>query len=156
MTEVIKFRRAVTLGRKAYTALKRSQFDLGDVAAQVEQITYGEQTIATLAQEIAGDDLSAKTLMNYRTVALAYPPEYRSDNSFSVHEILAAQDDRWDLVNGPSPSGNDLWTVAEAKGLRDERNGKAPKDPERPGGPGGPGGPGRAGEHAGQALRESG
>lgn len=79
----------------------------GDLAAAVDT-RYGEQTLQRYA-----DDVGVKydTLSEYRRVALAFPQmSRRLGISWSVHQALAAQTNRFELI-----ASRDDWTLAAAR-----------------------------------------
>ncbi len=80
----------VKQGRQA----AKSQWTLGDLASKVE-IAYGEGKLQEYAEDIGVD---YRTLLDYRTVARAYEKSERSELPWSVHRVLASQDDRAALV----------------------------------------------------------
>jgi len=76
-------------------AIDGFQWRLGDLAAEVEK-SYSESSLAAYAVEIG---VNFATLESYRTIAAAYPQKSRRlDFSWSVHQALAAQPDRLELV----------------------------------------------------------
>jgi hypothetical protein len=83
----------VKQGRQA----AKSQWTLGDLASRVE-IAYGDGKLQEYAEDIGVD---YRTLLDYRTVARAYEKSERSDLPWSVHRVLAAQEDRVKLVTDP-------------------------------------------------------
>jgi hypothetical protein len=102
-----KYNAAVKSARTALRSASNANWKLGDLASEVSAV-YGDQTI----QRFAGDlDVAYKTLLNYRTIATAYAPSERSENSFTVHEILAPLDDHVALVSAK------IWTTREAREL---------------------------------------
>lgn len=80
----------VKQGRQA----AKSQWTIGDLAIKVE-VNYGEGDIQQYAEDIGVD---YRTLLDYRTVARAYLKSERSELPWSVHRVLASQDDRIELV----------------------------------------------------------
>lgn len=80
----------VNQGRKA----AKAQWTLGDLAKRVE-VAYGEGRLQEYAEDIGVD---YRTLLDYRTVARAYEKSERSELPWSVHRVLASQEDRVALV----------------------------------------------------------
>jgi len=79
-----------------------------------DRAEYGDQTLQRFADEVGR---SYKTLLNWATVAGAYPQNSRRrEVPFSVYAALASQDDRLDLIKDWS------GTVAEAEQLVSNRN----------------------------------
>jgi hypothetical protein len=100
----------VELGRQVVHA---AQWAFGDLACAVET-GYGESRLQEFAADIG---LRYETLLNYRTVARAFPQSSRRrELSFGVHQALAGQDDRTGLI-----ASRDDWTVASARDLASER-----------------------------------
>lgn len=93
----------VKQGRQA----AKSQWTLGDLASKVET-SYGEGKLQEYADDIG---VEYRTLLDYRRVALAYEKSERSDLPWSVHAILAPQDDRAGLVK------DDKLTASVARAL---------------------------------------
>jgi hypothetical protein len=69
-----------------------SQWTLGDLACEVEK-SYGEDKLGEFAEDIG---VPFRSLDDYRRGARAYSLKSRNvtGNSFAVHLIFAAQDDR--------------------------------------------------------------
>jgi hypothetical protein len=120
MSRTITFETAVTRGRRAVMAQGKANWALGDIAASVKP-EYGEETVQKLAEAIF---VNYNSLLNYRTIASAYAPEERTDNSFSVHEIFAPLADHVALV------AEKIWTVSEARALVASRKTGDVIDPE--------------------------
>ena len=98
----------------------RSAWLYGDLACAVET-GYGDGTLARFAADIS---VNYETLLNYRTVAKAYPQSSRRrELSFGVHQAFASQSDRLELV------GSREWTVAQARELIAGRRGPSPLPP---------------------------
>jgi hypothetical protein len=88
----------------------------GDIALAV-QVTYGGGELAEFAQRVR---VATGTLEEYRRVAAAWPGKSRRiDISWSVHQILATQDDRAELL-----ASRETWTAADARRVLKERNPK--------------------------------
>jgi len=84
----------------------------GDLACAVET-SYGNGTLERYAADIGVD---CKTLLNRRAVARAFPQSSRRrEVSFGVHEALAAQPDRLELL------ADREWTVMQARELAASR-----------------------------------
>jgi protein gp37 len=87
----------------------RSAWWKGDLALAVET-SYGEHTLERYATDVGTDYGALKTL---RAVSRAWPEKVRRLNiSWSVHQALAAQADRAELV-----ASRDDWKLAEAREL---------------------------------------
>lgn len=86
-----------------------SKWYLGALASMVgRSAKYGEHKVDDLADAA---DIKPSTLKDYRWVWDAYDHEkvVRSNNSWSVYKIFAAQDDRFELVE------REGWTAATAQ-----------------------------------------
>ncbi|MCC3769627.1 DUF6192 family protein [Streptomyces sp. UNOC14_S4] len=58
--------------------------------------------------------INVHTLIDYRHVAVKWPPEHRApDVSWSIHRALDALDDRFELISNP-PRGTVKWTEDKA------------------------------------------
>ncbi len=119
----------VDAGREARQHADTMQWVEGDLALQVEALPGDERprdpdTGAFIADEAKAlkryaDDvgLPYSTLKTYRRVAEAWPSTTRAHASWAVHQVLAAQDDRFDLVS------NDLSVRQAQKMVRDRTTG---------------------------------
>lgn len=86
----------------------KSQWTLGDLASKVET-HYGEESLQQYADDIG---VEYNALKGYRTVARAYELGTRiPDVAWSVHRILAGQDDRTELIQDTE------LTAAAARGI---------------------------------------
>jgi hypothetical protein len=75
---------------------------------------YGEATLERYSADVG---VPYETIKRLRSVAAAYPQTGRRlPISWSVHQALAAQDDRLELV-----AARDDWTVAQARELVEQR-----------------------------------
>lgn len=80
---------------------------LGDLACGVE-VKWGDGSLRQYASDIG---VEHKTLEQFRTVSKAYKSEERSsDCTWSLHKVLASQDDRLELL-----ASGDYPTVAKAR-----------------------------------------
>jgi hypothetical protein len=112
---------AVTRGRKAIAAQDKTNFTLGDIAAAVETVTYGEGTIQRLADDLG---VEYRTLMDFRKVSRQYAPAERSAlNTWTVHQIFGRQPKRAELVAARK------WTTPEARAEVKRLNGSDETDP---------------------------
>jgi hypothetical protein len=95
----------VDLGRQFHHHLSLFRWALGDIAAHVE-ISYGEGRLQQYASDLG---IEYETLRVYRWVSQQYPQSVRRVTlSWSVHRVLAAEEDRLDLIQSN-------YTVAGAK-----------------------------------------
>jgi hypothetical protein len=86
----------------------RSAWLYGDLACGVET-SYGEGTLAKYAVDIG---VGYDVLREYRRIASAFPQNERAlAFSFGVHQALASQPDRLELLRSRR------WTIAEAREL---------------------------------------
>jgi hypothetical protein len=115
-TPTVKYDVAVTRGRKIVATEAKTSWSLGDLGNQVE-VKYAENNLGQFADDIG---IKLATLRNYCTIARKYPKDQRSLNSFEVHAIFSAFDNRVELVQ------SQIWTVTEARAKRDELNGIVP------------------------------
>lgn len=89
------------------------QWTLGDLACEVET-TYGDHTLQEYAEAIG---VPYKSLLAYRTVAQAFPEGSRNlEISWSVHQVLASQDDRSMIMKWPADT-----TVKDTRKLVNDR-----------------------------------
>ena len=126
----VRYASAVSRGRTAWNAASRSLWTLAELAATVET-KYADKTLDKLAADIAGEDLSGKTLANYATTWRAYVTEdsdgrdTEHGNAFSVHEKFNTLEDRVVLVTSRH------WSAREAADLVKSRKNPVPEgDPE--------------------------
>jgi hypothetical protein len=97
------------------------QWVKGDLALLI-MTKYGDQTLKKFATDV---DVTLATLESYRTVAAAWPQKSRRlDIPWSVHQVLASQPDREELLANPAWPGKP-WTVAAARLLVQERKAQA-------------------------------
>jgi hypothetical protein len=95
--------------------ISNHQWKLGDLAREVET-NYGENSLAKYATAL---NMEYNTLRRYRDVAKAFPESATRVADWSVCRELAAQSDRVELV------ASKQWTVAEARGLVNQRKREA-------------------------------
>lgn len=94
------------LGRQANQTRENSQWILGDLALEVE-VTYGGDSIGKFAREINAEK---ETIMRYRTVAKAWPPELREKFKNVDGEYLVSH--RHFMI--ATPMANREWWVEQA------------------------------------------
>lgn len=82
-------------GKEVLAIQESSQWELGDLACGVEA-KYKEDRLGQFARDLG---VNAKTLMNYRAIARAYPrSSRRRELSFSVAGELVGETDRLELA----------------------------------------------------------
>ena len=91
----ISWEEAVSRGMELREAKDNSQWDLGDLALEVDAV-YGQDSIGKFSNEIL---INKKSLQQYRRVASAFPPNKRSKYlSHRHHMILAPRKDRFEWL----------------------------------------------------------
>jgi len=119
----LRYEDFVAIGRAVESS---RNFLLGDLACGVEA-RYGDAKLQEYARDIG---VEYRTLLNFRTVARAYPElSRRRELSFGTHQALASQPDRLDLIRS-----GDYPTVAKARELVVRRN-QGSDSPVAPGEP---------------------
>jgi hypothetical protein len=109
--EMTWFIELVAEGRRLVAEQGAANWRLGDLAAQV-QTRYGRRTLARFADAIG---IEPATLRAYTATARAWPfVERQTEVSWSVHFILNAQPDRFELIER-------VATCSEARRLVAER-----------------------------------
>lgn len=111
----------VTSIRKHVMEQSHSQWKIGDDALEAAPMgtdhtkTGIGQVIEALAEDVG--TIAPETLMKYRGVASQWPEARRraSDRAWSVHETLAHQPDRFDIIH-------EIRTRAEARKIVQTRN----------------------------------
>lgn len=118
-------------GRSLVEQELRIQFALGDLTLRMVSADKGPgggdrgvfRVLSRYADEIG---LPYSTLVGYRHMSLAWPPEKRNPTvSFSIQRALDAHPDRWTLIFEP-PEGLIEWTLDAALRFAERR----PKTPE--------------------------
>lgn len=101
----------------------RANWVKGEIAARVVT-RYGENTLAEFAEK-TGE--SVTSLRAYRTVRQKWDENSRRlEISWSVHQALASQEDRADLI-----ASQETWTVDQARALVSERRAQAAESERR-------------------------
>ncbi|CAM5666784.1 hypothetical protein KAURM247S_03983 [Kitasatospora aureofaciens] len=110
--------RFVKQGRDLVEEESRVQFRLGDLTLKMVPVqrpgnhTRGVFPVLDRFADAIG--INVHTLLGYRHVSTAWPPEKRAEGvSWSIHRALDALDDRFDLITNP-PRGVDQWTEDKA------------------------------------------
>lgn len=89
-----RYNRAVAKGRTAIASQGKFNWVIGDLALTVASV-YGDGTVKQFADDL---DVAPGTVYDFRKVAEKYAPADRGVASWTVHQILAGQDDRAELV----------------------------------------------------------
>ncbi|MEU2840932.1 DUF6192 family protein [Streptomyces sp. NPDC007076] len=120
--------RYVRQGRDLVQEESRIQFELGDLALKMVPIgedgrTHGVFIVLDRYADQIGSNVH--TLMEYRAVAHAWPPDQRvPDVAWSVHRAFDALEDRFEVILHP-PKGAGRWTEDAAL----SRAGRLPSHP---------------------------
>lgn len=125
----------VEAGREARKQIDGHQWTEGDLAMDVEALPPNERPRDPETGEFLADqnqalkryatdiDMSYGTLQNYRRVSDAWPRSARADGvGHKVHEVLATQPDRFDLIH-------EGMSVREARTLVRKRNAASVHEP---------------------------
>lgn len=124
INEVISWEEAVSIGMELRLAKDNSQWDLGDLASKVETV-YGTDAIGKLANDIG---LNKKSMMQYRRVSQAFPPNQRLDIlSHRHHMILAPREDRLEWLQ---QAADNSWSTMQLTRELALADGKEVKDEE--------------------------
>jgi hypothetical protein len=105
-----RYNTAVRQGRAAIASQYKFNWVLGDLALKVAT-TYGASTIERFAADL---DVPGKSLYDFRKVAEQYPADQRGVASWTVHQILGREDDRFELVQ-------EAMTTAAARAIVQSR-----------------------------------
>ena len=115
----MSWEQAISIGMQLREAKDNSQWQLGDLAANVEK-KYGTNALEKFANEIG---INKKSLQQYRRVALAFPKDKRiSFLSHRHHLILAARKDRFDWLE---KAADNSWSVSQLQFEIKKSEGKA-------------------------------
>ncbi|MGW2299184.1 DUF6192 family protein [Streptomyces violaceorubidus] len=121
--------RFVKQGRDLIQEESRIQFELGDIVLKMAPIVEngardrGVFTVLDRYADTIGSNVN--TLIVYRHVAHAWPPEHRVPGvPWSVHEALDALEDRFEIIQHP-PGTAERWT----KDMALRRAGRLPNRP---------------------------
>ncbi|MEU0002644.1 DUF6192 family protein [Streptomyces microflavus] len=105
--------RYVKQGRELVEEESSLQFRLGDLSLKMVEHSprsVGRGVFLVLDRYADTIGINVHTLMNYRHVAHAWPPDKRvAGTSWSVHQALSALPDRFEVILNP-PEGKDRWT----------------------------------------------
>lgn len=105
--------RYVKQGRELVEEESSLQFRLGDLSLKMVEHSphnIGRGVFLVLDRYADTIGINVHTLMSYRTVAHAWPPDKRAPGtSWAVHKALAALPDRFEVILNP-PEGKDRWT----------------------------------------------
>lgn len=124
-------------GRKAVSLLTQCQFRLGDIALEIEPMLpkggqHGAEVYPTLQMFADEIGIEFATLINYRSVASAWPEKKRVDGaSWTVHRALASMPNRFSLIKRPpvyERTGERRWTADAAARVA----GRTPAHPATP------------------------
>ncbi|MBD0743006.1 DUF6192 family protein [Streptomyces sp. CBMA152] len=109
--------RYIKQGREMVEEETRIQFRLGDLTLKmVPSVPNGGNRGVFIVLDRYADEIgiNVHTLLGYRHVAIAWPPDKRADGlSWSIHKALDAMNDRFDLIHNP-PRGIAQWTEDKA------------------------------------------
>ncbi|MGX8910197.1 DUF6192 family protein [Streptomyces netropsis] len=95
------------------------QFRLGDLTLKMVPVqrpgANNQRGVFPVLDRYADEiGINVHTLLTYRHVATAWPPEHRALGvSWSIHKALDAREDRFELINNP-PRGTVKWTEDRA------------------------------------------
>ncbi|MEU5234900.1 DUF6192 family protein [Streptomyces anulatus] len=105
--------RYVKQGRELVEEESSLQFRLGDLSLKMVEHSphsVGRGVFLVLDQYADTIGINVNTLLTYRNVSHAWPPDKRvAETSWSVHKALAALPDRFEVILNP-PEGKDRWT----------------------------------------------
>ncbi|MEV7077859.1 DUF6192 family protein [Streptomyces sp. NPDC093516] len=106
--------RFIKQGRELIEEETQVQFQLGDITLKmIPKVDGGprDRGVFVILDRYADEiGINVHTLITYRHVAMAWPPEHRvASVSWSVHSALAALEDRFEIIQRP-PKGMDRWT----------------------------------------------
>ncbi|MET9360098.1 DUF6192 family protein [Streptomyces sp. NPDC006632] len=104
-------------GTELVNRARAIQFELGDLALDVEPLGEGRVQEPSLLGELAkAVGMRPASLARYRRVAAAWPQDKRNTcASWSVHAILAGHPDRFDIINHPPQEPKPGWTCEAAR-----------------------------------------
>lgn len=105
--------RYVKQGRELVEEESSLQFRLGDLSLKMVEHSphnIGRGVFLVLDRYADTIGINVHTLLSYRKVSHAWPPDKRvAGTSWSVHKALAALPDRFEVILNP-PEGKDRWT----------------------------------------------
>ncbi|MDA3625126.1 DUF6192 family protein [Saccharopolyspora sp. WRP15-2] len=105
--------RYVRQGKELVQEETRIQFRLGDLTLKMvpSRGSGGNQGVFAVMDRYADAiGINVHTLLEYRSIALRWPPEKRNpDVSWAIHRSLEALDNRFELIYEP-PEGIPYWT----------------------------------------------
>ncbi|MFB6908035.1 DUF6192 family protein [Streptomyces bacillaris] len=105
--------RYVKQGRELVEEESSLQFRLGDLSLKMVEHSphsIGHGVFQVLDRYADTIGINVHTLLKYRHVAHAWPPDKRvTGTSWAVHQALAALPDRFEVILNP-PEGKDRWT----------------------------------------------
>ena len=124
--EQISWEEAVSIGLELREAKDNSQWKLGDLAMQIDTV-YGTDAIGKFAIEIG---VNKKSLMQYRRISAAFPPELRvAILSHRHHLMLAPRPDRLEWLKKAEENNWSVLQLARELAIAD---GNTPTDLETP------------------------
>ncbi|MEV8023031.1 DUF6192 family protein [Streptomyces sp. NPDC086554] len=112
-----RYSELVSDGTELVERARALQFELGDLALDVEPLNAGQVPDPSLLGKFAeAVGIQPASLARYRRVAAAWPQDKRdARTSWSVHAILAGHPDRFDLIKHPPQEPKPGWTCDTAR-----------------------------------------